>query len=194
VKPLSLLKFFCLSLIWMTSLTGQSMYPDALSNTEMLLKSMLCPVLMLCSATADFCGWSSYTCLICSLHLASTDLPVWPIYTFRCSQGIIQYTPRILRPKSSWQSWAIACFSFLVHELSWYCILLGVYWFCWTWFVGMVALLYLPVYYSSVQASVWDVVLIWFHSCCIRFFERCLSNVVFSFLRLSGSQRFSTLD
>jgi hypothetical protein len=55
VKPLSLLKFLWLSLIWMASLMRQSMYPDALSNTE-TLKSIRCPVLMLCSATTDFSG------------------------------------------------------------------------------------------------------------------------------------------
>jgi hypothetical protein len=69
----------------------------------------------------------------------------------------------------------------LVREPSWYCILSGVYWFCWTQLAGMVAVLYLLVYCSSVQASVWDVVLVWFSSCCIRFFERCLSGVEFPF-------------
>jgi hypothetical protein len=53
VKPLSLLMSFWLSLIWMASLTRRSMYTDALSNTE-TLKSISCPALMLCSATADF--------------------------------------------------------------------------------------------------------------------------------------------
>jgi hypothetical protein len=43
VKPLSLSKFLWLSLISMASLTRRSMYPDALSNTETLLKSILYP-------------------------------------------------------------------------------------------------------------------------------------------------------
>jgi hypothetical protein len=46
-----------------------------------LLKSMQCPVLVLCSATADISGWSRPMCLLCSLQLASMDLPVWPTYT-----------------------------------------------------------------------------------------------------------------
>jgi hypothetical protein len=48
----------------------------------MLLKSSWCPVLMLFSATTDFSSWLSHMCLICSLHLASVDLSVWPMYTF----------------------------------------------------------------------------------------------------------------
>jgi hypothetical protein len=47
-----------------------------------LLKSIMCPAFMLCSATADFSGRSNRMCLMCSLHMASMDLPVWPMYTF----------------------------------------------------------------------------------------------------------------
>jgi hypothetical protein len=120
------------------------------------LKSILCLAFMLCSATADFSGWSSCMCLMCSLHLASMDLPVWLMYTFPHSQGI-RYTPGISGLSHLWQSWAIAYFSLLAREQSWYYILLRVCWFYWTWPVGMVVQLCLPVYYSSVQASVWGV-------------------------------------
>jgi hypothetical protein len=40
------------------------------------LKSMRCPVLTLCSVTADSSGCSRRMCLLCSLHLVSRDLPV----------------------------------------------------------------------------------------------------------------------
>jgi hypothetical protein len=41
VKPLSLLKFFWLGLIWMASLTRRSIYPDDLTNTETTLSLLL---------------------------------------------------------------------------------------------------------------------------------------------------------
>jgi hypothetical protein len=65
-----------------------------------VVEIMLFPAFMLCSATADFSGWSSRMRLMCSLRVVSMDLPVWPMYTFPHSQGI-RYTPGIFRPKSS---------------------------------------------------------------------------------------------
>jgi hypothetical protein len=85
VKPLSLLMLFWLSLIWMASLTRWSMYPDALSNIEMLLKLIWCPALMLCSATADFHGWSSHvSCAPC----------IWPLWTSQSGWYILFHTHR----------------------------------------------------------------------------------------------------
>jgi len=97
VKPLSLLKFSLFSRILITSLT-QYIHPVVLSNTEILLKSIQCPVLtVLC-----YCRFLRLfkTCLVCSLCLASVDLPVWPMYTLLHSHGI-QYMPGTFRPKSS---------------------------------------------------------------------------------------------
>jgi hypothetical protein len=72
---------------------------------------MLCPTLRRCwnqSCVRHLCcvpqpqisPVDRVVCVSCSLHLASMDLPVWPMYTFPHSQGI-RYTPGILRPKSS---------------------------------------------------------------------------------------------
>jgi hypothetical protein len=68
LKPLSLLKISLFILMWMASFTIRSMYPDVLSRMVMLLKSIWWPVFRLCSATADFWGWSRRMCLTCSLH------------------------------------------------------------------------------------------------------------------------------
>ena len=63
--------------------TRLSTFPDVLSNTEVPLKPMQWPVLMLCSAKAYF---------RCSLHLASLP-PVCPMYISPHARRIL-YTPR----------------------------------------------------------------------------------------------------
>jgi hypothetical protein len=57
VKPLSLLKLLVSSQISIASFTSQSTYPLTFPSIAMLLKSVLCPVSMLHSTTADFSGW-----------------------------------------------------------------------------------------------------------------------------------------
>jgi hypothetical protein len=50
------------------------MYPGALSSIEVLLKSMLCSVSNLRSATAEFSLWFMLVCPIYPLHLVSMAL------------------------------------------------------------------------------------------------------------------------
>jgi hypothetical protein len=57
------------------------MYLVALSRIEVLLKSVLYPVLNVCSITADFYGWPRCVYLVYFLHLVLMDLAVHPTYT-----------------------------------------------------------------------------------------------------------------
>jgi hypothetical protein len=88
---------------------------------RVLLKSMWCPVLKLCSATVDLSGYLKRMCLICSLHLTSIDLPVWPTYTLHIHMefGTRQGPLDLSHP---WPAWAYVCFSFMECEQSWCCI------------------------------------------------------------------------
>jgi hypothetical protein len=59
-----------------------------------------CTVFSRYSATVDCSGWPWHGCLMCSWHLISTVLDVWPTYTLSHSHGM-QYTPDVFRPRSS---------------------------------------------------------------------------------------------
>jgi hypothetical protein len=69
-------------------------------------------------------------CLICSLHLASMDLPVCPMYTSPHSQGI-RYTPGTFRLESSLMGLSMCIFFFFGMWMA--------YWFCLWWLVWLFA-------------------------------------------------------
>jgi hypothetical protein len=99
------------------------MYSAALSNMEILLKSIRCPVLIPCSAMADFLGCSKCICLKYSLHLASQ-------WTFQSVQRILhrihtEFSICLGPSDPSWLAWACVYSSFVGHDWSWYYILLG---------------------------------------------------------------------
>lgn len=71
IKPQSLLKLVGWSLVSIFSFITRSIYPVALSRMEMQLKSILRSVSYLCSATANFSGWTRHiylTFLTCGFN------------------------------------------------------------------------------------------------------------------------------
>jgi hypothetical protein len=94
----------------------------------MLLKSMLCPVSNLCSATADFSGWPRRMCLICSLHLASTDCQ-FVQHRLCCTHKAHSIHLQLLGPVCLLQVSATGWFSSPGHGWSWCRVWQGACWF-----------------------------------------------------------------
>jgi hypothetical protein len=93
-------------------------------------------VLIVCSATEDLSGCSRQMCLLCSLHLVSMDLPVWPLYTLPHSHGI-RYTLGTFKPKLS--STDLSIYMVFFHGI-WTILMLNLprsLLICWNNFYGM---------------------------------------------------------
>jgi hypothetical protein len=112
ICSIHLLKLFLFRCISTASFTRQSTYPD-LSNTciEVSLKSIQWPVLMLCSATADFSGWCRCMYLWCSVYLTSIVLPLCPTYTSTHTHKTC-YMPKTLCSNPPLEALGICRFSF----------------------------------------------------------------------------------
>jgi hypothetical protein len=83
-----LLTLFVFSRISSASPTRRTMHPDVLSTTEVPMKRMPWPVLMMCSATADFSGWFRRISLSHSLHLVSLVLTLCGTFTLLQGHGV----------------------------------------------------------------------------------------------------------
>jgi hypothetical protein len=56
MKPPPLLKLFLFRCIYIAYFAGSSSYPDVLANTEVPIKTIKYPILIMCFATAEFSG------------------------------------------------------------------------------------------------------------------------------------------